>query len=106
MTEVKRLQPTFYRKFQENPIETCPPGGETVKAVAARIRSPLHKLVQKHEGGAIGILVPEPMASIVHFCLVGGRLGDIWKSEKDSGTFDRIEINGFQHSQSVRLELA
>jgi broad specificity phosphatase PhoE len=106
MSEVKRLQPTFYRQFQENPMEMCPPNGETVQAVLNRIRSPLLKLLQKHEAGVIGFLAPEPMASVVHFCCAGGRFGDIWKSERDSGTFNSIHLSESANSLPIQFELA
>lgn len=106
VSEVKRLQPTFYRKFQENPLETSPPGGETVQAVLTRMRSQLNKLFHKHDSGRIAFLAPEPMASVIHFCCVGGRFGDIWKSERDSGTFELVRYSRSQSSLPVQLEMA
>jgi broad specificity phosphatase PhoE len=92
LSEVKRLQPTFYRQFQENSAHICPPGGESVQEALLRIQAPLAKLVRKHTDGRIGILVPDPMASIVERCLMGGKIGDIWQLERDSGTFSTIQV--------------
>ncbi len=106
VSEVKRLQPTFYRQFQENPASVCPPGGETLPSAVQRVRDTLNKLSQKHEGGRIGFLAPEPMASIIQVCLVGGRFGDIWKLQRDSGTFDRFELHLVPRPGAFEVEVA
>ncbi len=92
LAEVKRCQPTFYRSFQENPVDVYPPGGESVREAIARIQKALDKIIDKHEGGRIGILVPDPMASIVQYCLVGDRFFDIWKSQSDCGMFQHVQL--------------
>lgn len=102
-SEVKRLQPTFYRQFQENPVDVCPPGGETVYQAAHRIQAPLNKLIRKHESGRIGILVPDPLASIAQRCLLGGRLGDIWQLERDSGTFDTVFVHSTETQPVLQM---
>ncbi|MFO0941770.1 MAG: histidine phosphatase family protein [Pirellulales bacterium] len=99
LSEVKRCQPTFYRQFQDNPGDVGPPGGETVSQVLQRLQAPLNKLLRKHEGGRIGFLAPDPMATILQRCLDGGQLGDIWQLEQDSGSFEAI------HLQSAESQL-
>ncbi len=92
VTEVRRLQPKVYRQFQEHPTDVCPPGGETVQAALGRIKAMVEKLRKRHNDGRMGLLVPQPMASIVRFALVGGSLGDLWKSELDFGTFEILKV--------------
>lgn len=106
LAEVKRCQPSFYRSFQENPIEVAPPGGESVGEAMARIQKSLDKIVQKHEDGRIGILVPDPMASIVQYCLIGGRFFDIWKSQCDGGTFEHIQLLTEESFVEAKIETA
>jgi phosphoserine phosphatase len=102
-SEVKRLQPTFYRQFQENPVDVCSPGGESVLQAAQRIQTPLSKLLKKHSEGAIGILIPDPMASIAKRCVLGGRLGDIWQLEKDSGTFESVHLQSVDQQPVLQM---
>ncbi|MFN3189383.1 MAG: histidine phosphatase family protein [Aureliella sp.] len=92
VSEVKRLQPKVYRQFQENPEGICPPEGETVQEAVARIHNAVRKLIRKHEGGRIGIMVPQPLASIVRHVLLGGHWGDLWKCELDFGTFETLRL--------------
>ncbi len=92
VTDVKRLQPKVYRQFQENPGDVCPPEGETVLEALERIRGGLNKICKKHDGGRVGLIVPQPLASIVRFALLGGSIGDLWKCELDFGTFESLKI--------------
>lgn len=103
LSEVKRLQPTFYRQFQDNPADVCPPNGETVSQAFQRLQAPLNKLLRKHEGGRIGILVPDPLATIVHRSLIGGPLGDIWQLEQDSGTFEAVSLQTLETQLAFQL---
>jgi broad specificity phosphatase PhoE len=103
VSEVKRLQPKVYRQFQEHPADVCPPEGETIQGALDRVRSSIERLRKRHSGGRIGILVPQPMASIVRFGLVGGSLGDLWKSELDFGTFERLWVEPRPQSRSSVL---
>lgn len=93
VSEVKRLQPKVYRQFQEHPGDICPPEGETVQEAVSRLRPTIAKLNKRHDGGRIGLVVPQPLASIVRYVLLGGSLGDLWKCEIDFGTFETLHIS-------------
>lgn len=92
VAEVKRLQPKVYRQFQEHPTDVCPPAGETVTAAIERVRLTVQRLARKYAGGCVGLVIPQPMASIVKYTLVGGGLGDLWKSELDFGTYEILQV--------------
>lgn len=92
LSEVKRLQPTYYRQFQDDPAHVRPPGGETVAEAIRRVQPTIDKLLSKHAGGRIAFLLPDPMASIVQCCLMGHRFQDIWKLERDGGTFEVLRL--------------
>jgi len=91
--EVRRLQPRVYRQFQEHPESVCAPGGETLSDASARVENGLEILKRKHEGHRIGIVVPEPLASIVRCHFLGGTIEDMWKSETDAGTWDLLVVD-------------
>lgn len=104
VAEVKRLQPKVYRQFQENPTEICPPAGETILVALGRAKATIDKLVRKHAGGRVGMVVPQPMASIVRFALVGGSFGDLWKSELDFGTYELLHVSAAVTAKNFALE--
>ncbi len=90
--EVKRLQPKVYRHIQEFPEAFSPPGGETIDEAQTRVRKSISKLLKKHRNGLFALVVPDPLASLVRQLLVAGELGDLWKAEQDSGSWEVIEI--------------
>lgn len=90
--EVKRLQPKVYRQFQDHPGDICPPGGETIHDAIDRLQGTVTKLRKKHREGRIGIVVPQPLASILRYVFVGGSLGDLWKAELDFGTYEVLRL--------------
>ena len=90
--EVKQCQPKVYRMWQEQPETVCPPEGETLAAARLRVQKTLKRLLKKHKRGVLGIVVSEPLASIVRCCLQPGDLGDLWKSECDFGAWENIDI--------------
>ncbi len=90
--EVKRLQPKVYRHIQEFPEAFSPPGGETIDEAQTRVRKSISKLLKKHSNGLFALVVPDPLASLVRQLLVAGELGDLWKAEQDSGSWEVIEI--------------
>lgn len=92
VSEIKRLQPTIYRQFQENPAKVCPPGGETIASAMQRVEQAASKLALKNQAGSIAFLLPEPMASILQCHFAGGEFCEIWNHEQDFGTFERIEL--------------
>ena len=90
--EVKQRQPKVYRLWQDSPEAVCPPNGETVAEARQRATEVLTRLLKKHRTGAIGIVVSEPMASILRNVLEPGELRDFWKAECDFGSWESIEV--------------
>lgn len=90
--EVKQQQPKVYRQWQEHPETVCPPQGETLGAARQRASAVLTKLLKKHRQGTIALVVAEPLATVVRSLLQPSELGDLWKVECDSGTWELIEF--------------
>lgn len=90
--EVKRKQPKVYRQWQEQPESVCPPGGEMISDAQDRVRSAITKLLKKHKGGTVGLVVPEPLASLVRAYLGQSEVGDLWQAGGQHGTWEVIEV--------------
>ena len=91
--EVKRKQPKVYKQWQENPEIICPPEGEMLSTVVERTEAVLSKLVRKHRFGAIGLVVPEPLASVIRCQLQGGEFGDLWKAANGCGRIEAFDVS-------------
>jgi broad specificity phosphatase PhoE len=90
--DVKRRQPKVYKQWQERPETVCPPEGESLSEAQLRVSSTLAKICKKYKGGAVAIVAPEPLASLVRQFLDRGELGDLWKAECDCGSWEEIDI--------------
>lgn len=89
--EVKRKHPKVYRQWQENPASICPPEGETVQEAQQRVQTCLTKLLKKHKQGRIGLVLPEPLATLTRAHLVHGEIGDLWRTGEDRPAWEWIE---------------
>ncbi|MEM7559345.1 MAG: hypothetical protein AAF394_09485, partial [Planctomycetota bacterium] len=69
-----------------------------IEEAVERVETAIYKLIRKHDGGRVGLVVPQPMASIVRFVLLGGSLGDLWKCELDFGNFETLQIESVPSS--------
>jgi probable phosphoglycerate mutase len=88
--EVRHKQPKVYRQWQENPAIVCPPEGEMLAQVEERIQSAFAKVLKKHRAGVVGLVLPEPLASIVQSCLADSAVGDLWDCSSGCGTWEIV----------------
>ena len=90
--EVRQKQPTVYRQWQEQPETLCPPEGETIDHARTRVAAVLTKVLKKHKDGVIGLVVPEPLASVIRDFLGQEELGDLWRANCEHGRWSVIEL--------------
>jgi len=90
--EVRLKQPKVYRQWQERPRYICPPEGEMLDHATDRVRACLTKLLKRHKSGAIGLVVSEPLASLVRCLLNHDELGDLWKASSEHGPWEILEV--------------
>lgn len=90
--DVKRKQPKVYRQWQERPASVCPPEGEMLSEAQDRVRDALGRVLRKHKQGKVGLVVPEPLASLVRAYLGRGEVGDLWQAGVAHGTWEIINV--------------
>jgi broad specificity phosphatase PhoE len=90
--DVRHKQPKVYRQWQEQPENVCPPEGEMLSEADDRVRAVLLKLLKRHKEGVIGLVVPEPLRSLVRRFLSHEELGDLWKAPNGHGPFEVLEV--------------
>ncbi len=93
ISEVKRKQPKVYRQWQEQPDSVRPPEGETLAEARQRVDAAFTKLLKRHNEGVIGLVVPEPLASLVACYLGKPELGNLWQAGLDHGRWELIEVS-------------
>lgn len=92
--EVRQQQRKVYRLWQEEPESICPPEGEMISSARVRLQRALNRILKKHRSGVIGIVVPEPLASLVRCELNHCELGDLWKAETTYGSWELVDVEG------------
>ena len=88
--EVRRKHPKVFRQWQEEPERVCPPEGEMVGEARQRIAQALKKVLKKHKKGKIGIVAPEPLASLIACYLTDTDLAHRWPTVNGHATFQWI----------------
>ena len=98
--EVRKKQPKVYRQWQDKPQCICPPEGEMIEQAEDRVRTAMAKLLKRHKEGAVGLVVPEPLASLVRRFVDQEELGDLWKATSGHGRWEVLEVQPdvFAHS--------
>jgi len=92
LDDVKHKQPRVYRQWQEQPENMCPPEGEMVCLAQQRVANALAKFCKKVKNGTVGLVVPEPLATLVHSHLAESDLGDLWKCECVCAKWEVISV--------------
>ncbi|MCA9187265.1 MAG: histidine phosphatase family protein [Pirellulaceae bacterium] len=95
--EVHDQQPKAYRRWQVQPETICPPDGEMISTARRRVQEAVAWLRRRHEDEAIGVVVCEPLASILRSEILGAGLGDLWEQECLGGGFEVLETQRLGH---------
>ncbi|HEX3659716.1 MAG TPA: histidine phosphatase family protein [Pirellulales bacterium] len=90
--EVKHKQPKVFRQWQEQPECICPPDGETLAEARERVQAVVGRLLKKHKSGTIGVVVSEPLATLLRNCLRPGEIGDLARASTEHGCCEMIEV--------------
>jgi probable phosphoglycerate mutase len=90
--DVRRKNPRVYRQWQDQPETVCPPEGEMIAQAIDRLQTTLAKLLKKHKEGVIGLVVPEPLASLFRCLVKNNELGDLWKAALEHEHWEILEV--------------
>ena len=88
--DIRLKQPKVYRQWQEAPECVRPPEGETLEDADDRVRTAMAKILKRHKDGVIGVVVPEPLASLVRRYFTQGELGDLWQASQEHGNWELL----------------
>ncbi len=89
--EVRRNQPRVYRTGMESPDELCPPGGEAIRDARLRVDRALRKVMRKGRETVVAMVIPDPLAAVVHGVIRGEELQNLWHFETDNGRWELLE---------------
>jgi broad specificity phosphatase PhoE len=90
--DVRHKQPKVYRQWQEQPENVCPPQGEMLGEADERVHAAMAKLVKRHKEGVVGLVVPEPLLSLVRRFVTHAELGDLWTANEGRGFWEILQV--------------
>ncbi len=91
--EIRHKQPKVYRQWQEQPEIVCPPEGEMLAEADSRVRAAMSRLLKRHREGVIGVVLPEPLASLARRFLLRCELGDLWKAAGGHAAWEIVDAD-------------
>jgi len=92
--EVKRKQPKVFRQWKEHPESVCPPEGEMLASARQRVEASLLKLIKKHKNETVGLIAPEPLASLIGNVLQQDQIGNVSQASGSGRRWEVIETLG------------
>ena len=60
-----------------------------ISAARERVKLALEKILKKHKSGVVALVVPEPLATLIRCELQQGDLGDLWRAERECGSWEK-----------------
>jgi len=90
--DVRHKQPKVYRQWQEQPETVCPPQGEMLGHADERVRTTLIRLLRRHKEGVVGLVIPEPLLSLVRRFLTHADLGDLWRPRNGQKPWEILQV--------------
>ena len=57
-----------------------------------RIRNAMAKLLKRHREGVVGLVMPEPLATLVRGHLKHEDVGDLWKAAREQRRWEVLEL--------------
>ncbi len=63
--EAKKQFPSLYEKWEKDPFNTSPPGGESIKSLAARVLPAYEKIKKTHENAFVCIVTHKVVMALI-----------------------------------------
>ena len=93
VSEIRRRQPRLARHWEEDPWTVVPPDGEPLSAARDRIAQAIGKIVARHPGERVAVVVPQPIDRIIRSLLTGNSPGDLWEIEATDSAVVELRIS-------------
>ncbi len=100
--DIKQRHPKVYKQWQEQPESVTPPEGERLGAARERIEECIQKILKKHPGQKVGIVLGPVALALARVGREGRALSDLWELVKEPLTWHEyvIKSNGNGNGQT------
>lgn len=90
--EIQRKHPKVYRQWVESPGTVCPPEGEPMQEAYGRVAEAMELLSRRHRGEVVGMVCPEPVASLVRCWFHRRGLERIWEEQEPDRPWEQLAL--------------
>ncbi len=90
--EIQQRYPRIYRYGVNSPDAIRPPHGESLDDVKKRIQETIQWILKRHHFGTVGLVLCEPLASIVQCYLKSEEAKNLWDYIGRHGLWEPVEI--------------
>jgi len=89
--EAAAHSPALYARWREAPGEATPPGGDALRAVAARVSEGLAAVQAAHDGGTVALVTHAIVVRLIVLAALGLDAGRLWSVDASPGGLTEIE---------------
>jgi len=92
LSEARKRYPVLFEKWLTTPLQTKPPGGESVKSVKKRVIDVLNEIKGRHPSQTVVIVAHEVVNALIKSVCEGIGLEHIWDLHSSNGSYEVIEV--------------
>lgn len=93
VSEIRRRQPRLARHWEEDPWTVVPPDGEPLSEARTRIAQAIGKIVARHAGERVAVVVPRPLDRIIRSLLTGDSPGSLWEISASEAAATELPVS-------------
>lgn len=91
-TEIKARYPELLRRWEEEPLKTIPPGGESIWALRHRVLDAIAEILARHTGQQVCIVSHKTPIAIIKCHYLDIPLEHIWNLLPPNAAWERLEL--------------
>lgn len=92
-TEIRACYPELLRRWEEEPLKTTPPGGESIWALRHRVLDAVAEIVARHTGQQVCVVAHKTPIAIIKCRYLDIPLERIWSLLPPNAAWERLVLN-------------
>jgi alpha-ribazole phosphatase/probable phosphoglycerate mutase len=92
LNEARKKYPVLFKKWLTTPLQTKPPGGESLESVKKRVAEVLNEIKESHPYQTVVIVAHEVVNALIKSVCEGIGLEHIWDLHSSNGSYEVIEV--------------
>lgn len=94
--QIKQRYPKAWKQWQQQPQTVCPPEGETLRQTQQRLQTAIDKILNKHHGKTIGLVLGPLALAVIRANREGSTSDQIWPLSQQPLGWYKYQISDSQ----------